>query len=446
MIKIKLNKGRNLKIAGAVENLKPSSNIIPELCAVCPDDFPGFVPKSAVIAGDIVSIGTALLYDKKRPTLKIVSPVAGTVREVVRGERRKILRIEIEVAKEQEYKQFGKANDTDELRTLLAESGLMAMMRQRPYDIVPNPNDSVRDIFVTAINSAPLSIAVQTPQADDLKAVETAVAALSKLTNGKVYISYLAGTDFPNITNAEMVEIAGPHPVGNVGVQIANTKPINKGEIVWTMNLQVLIQIGKLLINGTIDSKVDVAIVGPEVQTPTIIRTIIGASINPIVKGKLADDGRNKRIICGNILSGISVGGGTDAFLRYPYNQISVIAEGDDVDEFMGWAGISPKKLSESRSFPLRFLSRVFRPDARLNGSRRAMIMSGEYDRMIPMDILPEYLIKAIIAKDVEQMEQLGIYEVAPEDFALAEYADTSKLPLQQIVRDGLDYLRKELE
>lgn len=177
-----------------------------------------------------------------------------------------------------------------------------------------------------------------------------------------------------------------------------------------------------------------------------MVVTTAGALIEPLLGGMLADDGRNKRIISGNVLTGIAVGMGPDAFLRAPYNQITVIAEGDDVDEFMGWASMSPSKMSVGRSFPLSGLRKLFRPDARLNGGRRSMIMSGEYDRMMPMDILPEYLVKAIMARDIEKMEQLGIYEVAPEDFALAEYADTSKLPLQKIVREGLDYLRKELE
>ena len=237
-----------------------------------------------------------------------------------------------------------------------------------------------------------------------------------------------------------------PHPAGNVGVQIAGIRPINKGETVWTLSWDVLLRLGYLLEKSEIDSSVSVAITGPEVTRPEVVVTTAGALIEPLLGGMLADDGRNKRIISGNVLTGIAVGMGPDAFLRAPYNQITVIAEGDDVDEFMGWASMSPSKMSVGRSFPLSGLRKLFRPDARLNGGRRSMIMSGEYDRMMPMDILPEYLVKAIMARDIEKMEQLGIYEVAPEDFALAEYADTSKLPLQKIVREGLDYLRKELE
>jgi len=185
-------------------------------------------------------------------------------------------------------------------------------------------------------------------------------------------------------------------------------------------------------------------VTGPEVAAPTLVRTICGASVDSIAGKLIPTDGRHLRVISGNVFTGTVVD--ADGYLRYPYRQITVIPEGDDVDEFMGWASLSPSKMSQSRSFPGHFLGRLFRPDARINGGRRAMIMSGEYDKMIPMDILPEYLVKAILSKNIEDMEKLGIYEVAPEDFAAAEYADTSKLPLQQIVRDGLDYLRKELQ
>lgn len=445
-MKIRLNKGRNLKLAGAPASYEPAETLRPDLCAICPDDFPGFVPKAAVAAGDAVECGTPLLYDKKHPELKLVSPIAGTVKDVVRGERRKILRIEVEAASSDSFVHFDKPTTPEALRKLLANSGLMAMMRQRPYDIVPNPDDTVRDIFVTAIDSAPLAAPVKAPVGKDLEAAKTAVKELGKLTDGKIYISHAAGTEFPEIPGAESVEVAGPHPAGNVGVQIANIKPVNKGEIVWTMSLDVLIRIGKLLVSGTLDSTVEVTIAGPEVKKAAVVTTVAGAPMAPLLKGRLDDDSRHKRIISGNVLTGTATGDGADAFLHAPYRQITVIAEGDDVDEFMGWASMSPSKLSTGRSFPLSIFRKFFRPDARLNGGRRAMIMSGEYDSMMPMDILPEYLIKAILSKDIEKMEELGIYEVAPEDFALAEFADTSKLPLQQIVRDGLEYLRKELE
>lgn len=441
-MKLRIKKGLDLKIAGAPASFKPCAVVKPAVVAVCPDDFPGLTPKTLVAAGDKVLRGAPLMCDKNHPEIKLISPVAGTVREVVRGERRKIMRIEVEAAEQDEAKTFDAYSY--EIRNLLAESGLLAMMRRRPYDIIPNPDDKVRDIFVTALQSAPLE-SPYNYRANET-ALQLAAKELSKLTDGKVYVCYPAGADFPAIDGVELVEVEGPHPAGNAGVQIANIKPVNKGEVVWTLSFDTMLRIGLLVAEGEVKTDVAVTIAGPEVAEPCVVSSVMGAAMADLLKGRLADDGRHKRIISGNVLTGIAVSDGPDSFLRAPYNLVTVIAEGDDVDEFMGWASLSPAKMSTSPSFPFKFLTRLFKPDARLNGGRRAMIMSGQYDSLIPMDILPEYLIKSIIAKDIEKMEQLGIYEVAPEDFALAEYADTSKLPLQQIVRNGLDYIRKELE
>lgn len=444
-MKIKLKKGLDLKIAGVVTD-PTVVEVRPSVVAVCPDDFPGFTPKAEVKVGDSVQRGTPLLHDKDRPTIKLISPTAGKVRDVVRGERRKILRVEIEPDSIDDAATFHYDGTAEGLRTLLAESGLLAMLRRRPYDIVPDPEEKIRDIFVTALATAPLEMPIAVPTGEGLKAAQTAVKALKSLTAGKIYISHGASQTWPAIEGADLVEVDGPHPAGNVGVQAANIAPINKGEAVWTLTWDVLLRIGRLLLTGKTDTGVTVAVTGPEVATPCIVTTTAGADMAGLIKERLADDGRHKRIISGNVLTGNAVGSGDDAFLRAPYRQITVIAEGDDVDEFMGWASFSPSKMSTSPTFPSHFSGRLQRPDARLNGGRRPMIMSGEYDKVLPMDILSEYLIKAIMAKDIDKMEQLGIYEVAPEDFALAEYVDTSKLPLQQIVRDGLDYIRKELE
>lgn len=448
-MELHLSKGLNLRLAGAVERNAAAIVAAAPSVAICPDDYPGFTPKAAVKEGDKVETGTTLLYDKYNTDLCLVSPAAGTVRAIVRGERRKILRVVVDIETDANHSlAFDvKVGDRDSLRKLLARSGMMALMRRRPYDTVAYPGDTVRDIFVTAFDSAPLApdmTALLTP--DDIANIGKAVTALAKLTDGKIYISRAAGGTLPDIAGAVMVDVTGPHPAGNVGVQIANIKPVNKGETVWTLDIITLARIGRLLAEGKVDSSTVVAVTGPEVSKPALISTVIGAPVRVLVEGRMAADNRNKRIISGNVLTGTAVGDGDDAYLRYPYRQISVIAEGDDVDEFMGWASLAPSKMSARPSFPGRFLGKLFRPDARLNGGRRSMIMSGEYDRVMPMDILPEYLIKAIMARDIEKMEALGIYEVAPEDFALAEYADTSKLPLQQIVRDGLDFLKKENE
>ncbi len=445
-MKIKLKKGLTLKIAGGLpENSVPKA-VQADSVAIIPDDFTGFVPKVDVKDGDKVAVGTPILHDKQHNDVKLVSPVAGTVKSVVRGDRRKILRVEIEIGKNEVVSPtFTKPTDETSAKLFLAESGMLALMRQRPYDIVPNPSDTVRDVYVTAFDLAPLAISYNVFNASFTQEdYEAGVQVLSKTTKGKIYVSKNSGSQLKEIKGTETIEIEGQYPASNVGVQIANTHPINKGETVWTLDLATLGRIGKLARTGNADFTAYVAVEGPEVKVPYIAKTVCGAAVEPIVKGALDTDKAHKRIISGNVFTGTAVD--KEGYLHFPYRQITVIAEGDDVDEFMGWASFSPSKMSESRSFPGHFLGKLFRPDARLNGGRRAMIMSGEYDKTFPMDILPEYLLKAVISHNIEDMEKLGIYEVAPEDFAAAEYSDTSKMPLQQIVRDGLDYLRKELE
>lgn len=443
--KLTIRKGLDIKMVGGLTDLTPVEAPKSASYAVIPDDFNGFVPKPAVKEGDQVKAGDPLLFDKRDSELKLVSPVAGTVSAIVRGERRRILRV---VVTPDTNASAGAAFDTTvkdaaAARRLLKNSGMWAMMRQRPYDIVPNPESTPRDIFVTAIDSAPLA-ASPAAYYGDSKTLEAAVALLSMTTSGKIYIGRRADGGVTDIKGAEMVDIDGPHPAGNVGVLIANTAPVSKGETVWTLDLATLWRIGRLMHSGSVDFTDYVALTGSEVEKPAVLRTVIGATIASLTEGRLAPAVHHQRIISGNVLTGVTVA--ADGYMHYPYRQITVIPEGDDVDEFMGWASLSPRKMSESRTFPGKFFGKLFRPDARLLGGRRAFIMSGEYDRYMPMDIMAEYLLKAIIGRDIEKMEKLGIYEVAPEDFALGEYADTSKIEAQKIVREGLDYLRKELE
>lgn len=443
--KLSITKGLDIKIAGGVDAPTPVDAPLSATYAVVPDDFIGFVPKPAVKEGDKVAAGDPLLFDKRDPEIKLVSPVGGTVKSIVRGERRKIMRVVVERAEgDSAAARFDtKAKDADIIGKLLKNSGLWSMMRQRPYDIVPAPDAVPRDIFVTGIDSAPLAVSPALFY-NDKPTLEAAVALLSVLTPGKVYVSRRDAAGIPDLAGAEMIDVSGPHPAGNAGVLIANIAPVNKGETVWTLDMATLWRIGRLALTGSVDFTDYVALTGSEVKQPKVLKTIIGAEIASLVEGQLEDAAHHQRIISGNVLTGVTVA--PDDYLRYPYRQITVIPNGDDVDEFMGWASLSPKKMSVSRTFPGRFFGKKFNPDARLLGGRRAFIMSGEYDRYMPMDILPEYLMKAIIGKDIDQMEKLGIYEVAPEDFALGEYADTSKTEAQKIVREGLDYLRKELE
>lgn len=446
-MEIKIKKGLDIHLQGAAPHPADSGSLLwvrPECVAVCPDDFPGFVPKVAVKEGDAVAAGAPLLFDKCNPDVKLVSPVSGTVKAVVRGDRRKLLRVEVTPAESAEPAAL-KPESASDFRTALMHSGLWCMMRQRPYDIVPDPKRTPRDIFVTAFDSSPLAPHLEYAVADGMDDLAAGVAALAKLTPGKVYVCVPEGTPLKPVNGAEWVTVSGPHPCGNVGPQIAAIAPVNKGETVWTLDIVTLRKMGQLARTGAVDATDMITVAGPEVANPAYLHTVAGADVKSLLAGRLKGTPGHRRIISGTVFTGVKVG--IDGFLRYPYRQVSVIREGDDADEFMGWANPGASKMSTKRSVLGHFLrGKLFAPDARINGGHRAMILSGEYDKVLPMDIMGEYLIKAILAKNVEQMEQLGIYEVAPEDFALPEYVDTSKHPLQQIVRDGLDFMRSEVE
>lgn len=440
-MKLKLSKGLNLNLAGKVTDDKVTA-AVGGLYAVVPDDFPGFTPKLEVKEGDQVMVGSPLLHDKNDERIKLVSPVSGTVSAVVRGERRKIERVVVKA--DAGKTDLAVAYPTSmPLRELLAASGMLCRMRRRPYDIIPRTDEKPRDIFITGLDTAPLSVGFILP-GDARDKLGKAVKALQTLTDGKVYVSVAADSKTKDIEGAVTVEVQGPHPAGNVGVQIANIAPVNKGEVVWTLDICTLYKIGELLTDGKVDTRTVAAITGSEVEKPCLLSCREGIEISALVNKNLKSTPAHKRIISGNVFTGTKVA--ADGFLRFPYRQVTVIPEGDDVDEFMGWASLSPAKMSVSPTFPGHFSGKDFAPDARLLGGRRAIIMSGEYDRVLPMDIMLEYLLKAIIGGDIEAMEDLGIYEIAPEDVALAEYVDTSKLPVQQIIRQGLDSLRKELE
>jgi Na+-transporting NADH:ubiquinone oxidoreductase subunit A len=441
---ILIKKGLDLNIVGEIADSAVASLSVKQ-AAVVPDDFPGFIPKADVKPGDHVLVGQALAHDKNHPDVKIVAPVSGTVADVVRGERRKIERIVVDSDSKMEHVKFDVAapGDSASLIRLLAESGLLAKMTQRPYGIVPNPDVRPRDIFITCFDSSPLAVDRQFADGDK-KYFAAAVKALKQLTDGSVYLCQRAGQGFDNIADAETANVAGPHPAGIVGFQIAAIAPINKGEIVWTLDADTLYKIGRLMVDAIVDTSVVVAVVGGAVSQRGLVTTIEGAPVSDIIAGRLDSADYHKRIISGNVLTGEKVE--ADGFIHCPYRQITVIPEGDDVDEFMGWASLSTKKMSISPTFFGRMMHRVFNPDARVLGGRRAMIMSGLYEKVFPMDIMVEYLIKAINARDIDAMEKLGAYEVIPEDFALAECIDSSKLPLQQIVREGLEFLRKEVD
>lgn len=441
MANFKIKKGVDLCLKGAIAD----SAVIPaqpsESFAVVPDDYTGIIPRLDVKEGAEVLAGDALFHDKDHPEIKVTSPVSGVVASVVRGERRKILSIIITPSSVQKAKKF--ALKGSDVKNLLLESGLWACLRQRPYDIVPAPEVKPRDIFVTAFDSAPLAPDLMPLIAEKPELIQAGIDALSSLTDGAVYVGIKPGQQL-NLTNCIINTFAGAHPAGNVGVQINKVKPVNKGETVWTLDIITVARIGQLLTDGTVPFETIVAVVGESVTQPKYVMATIGCQIQSLFGGSI-NNINNVRIISGNPLTGVKVE--ANGYLQSPYRQVTVIPEIKDDAEFMGWASLSPRKFSLRHSFT-HWLIPGKRPasfDAKINGGVRAIIMSDEYSKLFPMDIYPEFLIKAIIAFDIDKMEQLGIYEVAPEDFALCEFADTSKLELQKIVREGLDKLRKEM-
>lgn len=438
---IKIKKGLDLKLIGeATGDIAKTTNPSTTF-AVFPSDYPGFTPKLAIKEGDLVKAGEMILYDKSDCDIAIVSPICGSVSKVVRGERRKIERIEITANKSNESISFETSDlTTDSITKTIKQSGLWVRMRQRPYDIIPESGKMPRDIFVTAFDSAPLALeSICKGDKDFRKGVEI----LSKLTDGKVHLccrkENLIDTDY-STTHI----ISGPHPAGNLSIQIEKISPVNKNETVWGLSGDTVTKIGCLFNTGKLNFSCTIALTGESVCKPQIFNAIEGQKISDFTNNNLKDD-KNIRIISGNVLTGQKVS--NESFIHYPFRQITVIPEDSNPAEFMGWASLSTKKYSFSRCFFswLQGSKKRFHFDAKINGGERAIIMAGEYDSVFPMDIYAEFLIKAILAHDIEKMEQLGIYEVAPEDFALCEFIDTSKLELQKIVREGLDYLRKEM-
>lgn len=438
---IRIKKGLDIPLAGRLSN-DVSDNVSAIDFALVPDDFPGIKWRVVVSAGDEVQAGSKIMEDKGGSPISLVSPVAGKVTGIQRGERRKIEAVTL--VREGDGKADLKPDfsTAEQVRDTLQRCGLWAMLHQRPYDIIPAADAQFRDVFVTAFDSTPLAPEIVTP--DMYKDMEEGLRILAMLTEGKVYLGTAFGAGITS-SHAEVVEYQGPHPAGNVGVQIAQIRPVNKGETVLTLDARTAARIGHLSLHGELDTRCEVGITGPEAKHPKTIRTTVGAAIKELVKDNIVG-GKKERIISGNVLTGIRVD--ESGYLRFPYRQVSIIAEGDTADEFMGWASMCPRIYSVKRTFPSFYLKarRLFTFDARVRGGHRAMILSGEYDKVFPFDIYPEYLLKAIIARDIDKMEQLGIYEVAPEDFALPEFVDTSKIPLQKIVREGLDYLRQETE
>ena len=441
MATVRLKKGFDIHLLGEISDNAIVAASSPGSVAVVPDDFHGIIPRMEKKEGEHVACGEPLYHDKNHESIKVVAPVSGTVKEVRRGERRHIDAIIIAPDGGSDSVTHNIMGDAEEV---LLQSGLWVMMRQRPYDVVPSPGVRPRDVFVTAFDSSPLAPDLDLVLGDKRNFIARGIEVLSGMTDGKVRIGIREGQQF-DAPGAEVTTFAGPHPAGNVGVQAANTAPVNKGDVVWTMDIVTLARIGELFTTGKVNHNTVVAVTGEMVQQPGYVSTVMGADLQTVLKNQLKDDAEECRIISGNVLTGEKVN--ADQWLRAPYRHITVIPENSKPDEFMGWASLCPGRFSIYRTFTT-WLAGLGKPrsiDSRIKGGERAIVRTGEYDAMLPMDIYSEFLIKAIITGDIDKMEQLGIYEIAPEDFALAEFADTSKLELQRIVREGLDKLRAEM-
>ncbi len=440
MATVRLKKGFDISLLGGITDNTVGDTAAPQSVAVVPDDFHGIIPRMEKKEGEHVAAGEPIYHDKNHEAIKVVAPVSGTIKEVRRGERRHIDAIIIAPDGNGDSVSHNIMGDAEQV---LMQSGLWVMMRQRPYDVVPSPGVRPRDVFVTAFDSAPLAPDLDVVMGDKRQFIAKGVDVLSGLTDGKVYIGVRDGQSI-EAPGAVVTTFEGPHPAGNVGVQAANTAPVNKGDVVWTMDIVTLARIGELFTTGKVNHQTVVAITGEMVQQPRYVKTVMGADLQTVLKHETTNVAQS-RIICGNVLTGLKVE--ADQWLRAPYRHITIIPENNHPDEFMGWASFSPNRFSIYRTFTtwLGGLGKARSFDSRIKGGERAIVRTGEYDAMLPMDIYGEFLIKAIISGDIDKMEQLGIYEIAPEDFALAEFADTSKLELQRIVRQGLDKLRAEM-
>jgi Na+-transporting NADH:ubiquinone oxidoreductase subunit A len=442
---VKLHKGLDIRLQGKASDerlmLKSSGKY-----ALVPDDFEGVTPKVLVKEGDTVRAGDALFVNKQYPEVKFASPVSGRVTAVERGERRKVLCVKVEADKEQAYVDFGRKDlsklDGKAVVDALLEAGIFGYINQLPYAVSTNPSVLPKSIFVSALRDKPLACDFETEVKGQEQDFQAGITALSKIA--KVYLGIGPGSALESMKDAEVTVFDGPCPAGNVGVQVNHLDPVNKGEVVWTIgDPTVVLFIGRLMNTGHVDLRRLVAFCGSEVKNPCLVEMIVGEELQTLLSNSYDAD-HHVRIINGNVLTGCQTS--KDGYLGAHSSEIIVIPEGDDADELAGWIMPRLKQFSVNRSYFswLQGRKREYALDARVKGGERHMIMSGEYDRVLPMDIYGEYLIKAIITGDIDKMEQLGIYEVSPEDFALAEFVDSSKLELQRIVREGLNNLRKE--
>ncbi len=443
---VKLRKGLDIHLKGTAAKEKTQIPIAKEY-ALVPEDFVGVTPKVVVRIGDIVKAGDALFVNKASEAVKFASPVSGTVKDIVRGERRKVLYVVVKADAVTEYADFGKKDVTsltgDDVIQSLLDAGLFGYINQLPYAVSTLPDTKPKAIFVSALRDMPLAADFEVELEGNEAAFQAGLTALSKVAT--TYLGIGTKQNHKSLVSAKDVVVNvfdGPCPAGNVGVQVNHIDPVNKGEVVWTVDPTVIIFFGRLFLTGKVDLRKVIAIAGSEMASPKYAEALVGTPLREVLNGQLQNTA-HVRLINGNPLTGRKAT--LDDYLGAHASEVTAIPEGDDVDEMFGWILPRTKQFSVSRSYFSWLLGKKeYDLDARVKGGERHIIMSGEYDKVLPMDIYGEYLIKAIITGDIDRQEALGIYEVSPEDFALAEFVDSSKLELQKILRQGLDILRKE--
>lgn len=444
---IRIKKGLDIKLVGEAEKATENA-IVSNFYSIRPEDFHSIIPKLVAKEGTRVKAGETLFYNKDNEAMKFVSPVSGEVTEIQRGPRRRIDAIKITADKEQTFVDHGKfdlSDDADKIKAHLLESGCWTFIKQRPYDVIAKASSTPKAIFVSGYASAPLAADLDYTLIGKEAELQAAVTALSKLTDGDVHISVgNSNSPLANLNNAITHKVSGPHPSGNVGTLINKVSPVNKGEVVWTVNAQDLVIIGELLLTGKFNAERIVALAGSSVKKPRYFKTKIGSEVATMVYDNGVDKDSNNRIVSGNVLSGKQVQ--PDGNLDYYSNVITVIPEGDDY-EFFGWNKPVFNKVSTSRALTFSWLNpkKKFDLNTNTNGEHRAFVTTGTYEEVFPLDIYPLQILKACMYQDLDEMEALGMYEVAPEDFALTEFVCVSKQPHQKIIREGLDLMLKEI-
>ena len=440
---IKLCKGLDIKLVGKAEARLENAPMAKSY-AVSPLDYENVTPKLLVKVGDKVEAGSALFFDKNNPRILFTSPVSGVVSAINRGEKRKLLNVAIEPDAAQVYKQLTVVDVAKAERSavveMLLESGLWTRIVERPYGVIANPDATPKAIFVSAFDSAPLAPDYNFILKEEKAAIEAGMAVLARLTDGKVHLSARKGDEgfMAEVKGVEYHTFSGKHPVGNVGVQIHHIDRIAKGDIVWTVNIQDVAMIGRLVMGGKLDMSKTIAVAGSEAQAPCYKRVIAGAAVESIV-GEVKD---GVRVISGDVLTGVATA--KDGYLAANANMITLIPEGDKY-EFMGWAMPRFHRFSVSGAyFSWLFPKKSYQLDTNTNGEERPFVVTGLYEKYLPMDVYVSYLLKACLCKDLDKMENLGLYEVLPEDLALCEFVDPSKINMQQILRDGINLMIKE--